>query len=678
MKKLITAVSALVALTVSCSVKENPETAFGGKNKIIFNGSTTAGTRIAVGDKTGSQWPVLWTKGDKLGILSTEPDGDALTFDNASAALYGEGGAQSGVFVLEEDKTVRKTETIYITYPYRTASPISFEGGVPTLSSYVPLEQKARTSGSESIGDYALCWAKTSVTATSTGSDGSVTQSTAPFTLRHEFAYVRLAISGGNYSSYKLAGASIWADGAELAGDFSVNLETNETYTERAREYVVLTVEDPQPLGNGKDLWLVTLPCDLSGKDVWVTVAFKDGEDNVTIPVKVNSGKLKANAVNTINVSVGNNTLSWYEPREKRTLAGGWCYGASNCIMITDMSAPIEIDVRARGFFMGAREPRYVWASNLAYNNPQPSLKIGGTVITTVPSDEILTAERCGTVSDGKMVLDFTGTDLSKMEQGGKLILADKDLHTIWAFTLWYVGEYKDGIISGRYRCGKEVMDRNIGAAKEPFGANRNGYGVQFQWGRPFCFGWSSAGSYKSIQTTCYSLRFSADNADCFLNTTGVGGSWNDWWLGDYRINSTGDRKNDFWGNASFLSSAYDKTIFDPCPKGWTVVSPDVMSEATKNLNWVTNENNVVFQKYQYGDNATDVQYFRSDGFKTNGGGNSANNYAIACSYWSNAPCDTRPEYGWGFTSANQNAFGFPSYRAYGFSVRCMKDEKGR
>ncbi len=339
---------------------------------------------------------------------------------------------------------------------------------------------------------------------------------------------------------------------------------------------------------------------------------------------------------------------------------------------------------------MGAREPKYMCASNLAYNNPQPSLKISGTTIATIPSDQAVTVADCGTVTDGKMVLDFTGTDLSTMQQGGKLILADKDLQTVWAFTLWYVGDYKDGVKYARYRCGKDVMDRNIGASREAFSANRDGYGVQFQWGRPFCFGWSGAGAYKAIATICYSLKYSADYADHFFKGAGVSANWGDWWLGDYRANATEDRKQDFWGNAAALESAYDKTIFDPCPKGWTVCSPDVYSEATRNLNFVSNEFGIYMQKYQYSDNTEDVQYFRNDGYKTDSAGNTYNNYAITCSYWSNAPCSTQMMYGWSYTTTGTpdsadpsiytfpKAFGNPCYRSYAFSVRCMKDEKNR
>ena len=692
MKKYLFAIIALMAVSVSCTVEEKIQTDAPGRVKVFLHGNSSTGTRISIGEKTGMTYPVLWSKGDKLGIYSAKPtDGDYL-FYNTPASLFGEGGTQSGTFALDEDKAVSGTESIYIYYPFNTTSLIKDEAGSLVISGFVPMEQKAdKANDSSVLGKYAISWAKTSVSVSQ--ENGGTAQNTEPFTLHHELAYVRLAITGASYSSYKLTGASIWSDKAELAGDITVSLEDGSSFSERARDYVVLTVENPEPLGSGKDLWLVTLPCNLTGKDIYVTVAFKDGETNITVPVKVNSGELKANAVNTINVNVTGNTLDWYEPREARTLAGGWCYGKSNCIMITDMSAPIEVDVKARGFFCGAKEPKYVWASNLAYNNPQPSLKISGTSIATVPSDATLTVEDCGAISNGKFTLDFTGTDLSVMEQAGKLIIADAELHTLWAFTLWYVGDYKDGVISGRYRCGKEVMDRNIGAAKEAFTANRNGYGVQFQWGRPFCFGWSSAGAYKVITTICYSLNGSAGYAEHFLKGQGVNGNWSDWWLGDYRMEKIADRKQDFWGNASGAEYAYDKTIFDPCPKGWTVASPDVYSEATRIPNFVSNEYGVYMQKYQYGENETDVHYYRNDGYKTTAGGNTANNYAITCSYWSNAPCyapsKTQPEYGWSFTCTGSEvtagsgeytfgAFGFPCSRSYAFSVRCMKDEKGR
>lgn len=77
-------------------------------------------------------------------------------------------------------------------------------------------------------------------------------------------------------------------------------------------------------LSSEQTLWLVTLPVDLTGKDVYVSVSMTDGKKNVTIPVKVNGGKILANTVNTItikNVSKSDNKFAWYEPAETRMLA---------------------------------------------------------------------------------------------------------------------------------------------------------------------------------------------------------------------------------------------------------------------------------------------------------------------------------------------------------------------
>ena len=148
-----------------------------------------------------------------------------------------------------------------------------------------------RSGDSSHTGKYTLAYDKTVIdpAAAAPGKSPSVS-----FSLRHAVAYVRLVISSTEYAGYKLNGASLWCDGEAISGDISVNVSTGEIRTETPRNYATVVVDEPQELASAQELWLVTLPVNLTGKDVYVSVAMTDGTKNVTIPVKVAVKELKA------------------------------------------------------------------------------------------------------------------------------------------------------------------------------------------------------------------------------------------------------------------------------------------------------------------------------------------------------------------------------------------------
>lgn len=136
----------------------------------------------------------------------------------------------------------------------------------------------------------------------------------------------------------------------------------------------------------------MTLPVNLTGKEVYVSVAMTDGTKNVTIPVKVDVKELKANAVNTItvaNVSPADNRFAWYQPEETRYLAEGWAYGEANTFVTSADGEEITVDVRARGFFNGCEEPKYakiIFANNLSGTNYTLAITASGTTPTPRPT----------------------------------------------------------------------------------------------------------------------------------------------------------------------------------------------------------------------------------------------------------------------------------------------------
>lgn len=367
MKKLLYSVSTALLL-LSCNTEDPSLEAEPGKggNMITFVGRTFPETRTEIGVKDGNSYPVLWSSGDRIGIISPVE----TLFQNASATLNAsDAGKNSGIFVLETETAVESSMDLIVYYPYSSYTTY----GDGALHASVPMEQRqARPGDSSHTGKYTLAYDKTTIDPAAAAPGKSPS---ASFSLRHAVAYVRLVISSTEYAGYKLNGASLWCDGEAVSGDISVNVATGETRTETPRNYATVVVEEPQALSSAQELWLVTLPVNLTGKEVYVSVAMTDGTKNVTIPVKVDVKELKANAVNTItvaNVSPADNRFAWYQPEETRYLAEGWAYGEANTFVTSADGEEITVDVRARGFFNGCEEPKYakiIFANNLSGTN---------------------------------------------------------------------------------------------------------------------------------------------------------------------------------------------------------------------------------------------------------------------------------------------------------------------
>lgn len=431
MKKLLYSVSTALLL-LSCNTEDPSLEAEPGKggNMITFVGRTFPETRTEIGVKDGNSYPVLWSSGDRIGIISPVE----TLFQNASATLNAsDAGKNSGIFVLETETAVESSMDLIVYYPYSSYTTY----GDGALHASVPMEQRqARPGDSSHTGKYTLAYDKTTIDPAAAAPGKSPS---ASFSLRHAVAYVRLVISSTEYAGYKLNGASLWCDGEAVSGDISVNVATGETRTETPRNYATVVVEEPQALSSAQELWLVTLPVNLTGKEVYVSVAMTDGTKNVTIPVKVDVKELKANAVNTItvaNVSPADNRFAWYQPEETRYLAEGWAYGEANTFVTSADGEEITVDVRARGFFNGCEEPKYakiIFANNLSGTNY--TLAINGK--RNNPDSPADYAEEVEIGSDCKLTLKTTKG--SYLGWFGKVGLLNAEKKFIWAFTVWYL-----------------------------------------------------------------------------------------------------------------------------------------------------------------------------------------------------------------------------------------------
>lgn len=674
MKKTIYGIGiALIALS-SCSVKEEVVESHNSAVKVTFQGTAFPQTRTSIGEKNGNSYPVLWSIGDKIGVASTSSE----LFANASARLIDEdSGKNSGVFILDNETEIPVETEAVIYYPFSEAT--TFEGDV--LKSWVPMEQRQSAANAcDGTGRYSLAYDVRNIPATVV-SDESSYQPPVTFSLKHATAYVKLVISSSEYASYKLAGASLWSEGAEIVGKMDVNVRTGNLKVTNPCDYVTVTVDEPSALRSEQTLWLVTLPVDLTGKDVYVSVSMTDGKKNVTIPVKVNGGKILANTVNTItikNVSKSDNKFAWYEPEETRMLAEGWAYGPQNTFMATEGNNEFTIDVKARGFFNGCEEPKYakiIYAHNLNGSN-YPIVINGKRNNPKSPDDyaEFVEINPDYTLTIRANKDGYTG-------YVGKVGICNAKKEYIWSFNIWYVPQ---GVQEHQYKNGV-VMDRNLGNGYAPDYDNWHGVGIYCQWGRPFGFSWGSQ-TYKKASTNVTNLKVSAKNPDVFFYTDGADNHLGDWYLGS-QTGSRSDRKDDFWGNPNNGDSEGsvengEKTIFDPCPAGWMVVSPAIIKEVIDGREQdFKNGSKMKWLVYKY--DGEHEAYWPFSGVKWgNTAGNPTNQMNDIVSCWSNSPSG-------GYNSTDHKAyqlwFRFKSSqwastgtRASGQSVRCMKDTENR
>lgn len=657
--------------------------------RIMLIGGFAPDTRIAIGEKEGESYPVMWTADDALGIFTVTEGAEA---DNIAARLDASSeGNSSGKFIASDPISMAPegdTELL-LYYPYRDKVILKEE--TTTMDSELTSSQEQMTSGdSRHLGRYTLAYASAIMR-----NEEDLVQ----FHMKHAMAYVRILVSSNELSGCKLRGAMLCDkdNGTPLSGSYSVDLATgNVTPAESAVPWVSTTLAEAVSLSEQRELWLAAFPADFKDKSLYVAVTLERdafGEQpsaTITIPVG-RSGELKANAVNTIEISdlkLSDNAVKWYEPVETRLLVGGWAYGDANCV-VSKTGINNTFSVKARGDFSKVQEPKYVQIIVDNLNNPgaAPMTSCNGvTDMSVTPVSEDYTIALKGVKTTN------TGYDFGC---GKVAVLADDRQTILWEVTLWI----SETLREHTYKCGTVVLDRNIGAKNPTWGDWKNG-GVYYQWGRPVPFGWSNKGlegmkmSQLTIQNNldyvlAHPLALFGPDSKLVL-------AHYDWHLGAM-TGEFSDRKNDFWGNSNPNSvDGGHKTVYDPCPKGYRVVTPAVLEEVKAaavldksigklyRLKYVIDESNTAYYPlagawmgYNYNGNNNKVRTFTNN-----------QSYAL---YWSNAPAGMESHDAWslyvlglGKTTPSHDAPAdvdvekYAGARANAYPVRCMVDSEKR
>ena len=266
----------------------------------------------------------------------------------------------------------------------------------------------------------------------------------------------------------------------------------------------------------------------------------------------------------------------------------------------------------------------------------------------------------------------------------GNAVIAVKNSagEIIWSWHIWKTAS--DPTTNGTFEVDNfaqthryTMMNRNLGAANATPG-DAGSIGLLYQWGRKDPFPGAAALSGTAWQTTTLgtsppqttgpqSATYAIQNPSTFIINSG----------GTYDWSST--RQDNLWGNPNNTSSTPNsetgaKSIYDPCPSGWRSPSQDAFTKTTANGQnagspqgaWITNGWNFTF-------GTANSYWFPACGYRNVNNG-SLNFAGSGGYYWSSSEYAGSQHGGYlYFYSGYVNPLNY-SNRAYGFSVRCVRE----
>ena len=526
------------------------------------------------------------------------------------------------------------TEPIYVTkneanlcayYPYSSDETLT--------NNSLTLTSQLYTSSAD------FCY-QTGVTATS--------ETPVSFTMNHAYAKLKFNLThdddyDGNCAISKI---SIANDGILSSNTLDISTGTYGTGTAGT-----VTVEpDISSISSGstETIYVLMVPTvtDLSG-DITLTLTIDNKKISTTTS---NITSLTAGNEYTINITLKSDDI----PEVKET---------ANCYIIApDNSLKIPVNIRGNG------------------------VEVAGTGISTTISPSsvgILWQTSPDLISLSDMTSDEKITITANSTTGNAVIAAyDENEDILWSWHIWITDYDPDNgttyTITNSSGESYTFMDRNLGATTATAGQVST-LGLIYQWGRkdpfpgsasttantePTIYDASGTGSTDMITKTAVSVTSNLPNAIKNPITFYYGTSANtyDW----YSVTES-THNDELWGGA-YISSPTVKTMFDPSPAGWRVptwkssVSP--WSEfSTDNFTWSSTH---------YGCTYSNEPFYPAAGYRDLNSG-ALSFVGSHGDYWSGSPNSI---YGYGlFFLSNLVDPANDDNRAYGFSVRCVKDE---
>lgn len=369
------------------------------------------------------------------------------------------------------------------------------------------------------------------------GSSDVVTVTSAEpvqFKLNHNLAYVKVELATSTLADYTLEKVMLYSKNSVINSD------------EDDTDYVEVSFTEKSTLASGAEAWLTCLPMETRAADFYVVVTLKKDGTTVTIPMLYERKALASGKVTTIKVAdlgIASNSCPWYEPVETRALDGGWAYGDANTLICPPPASRTRLNypVKARGNFRKVQEPKYAQVGAKRFFD----LNVDHKWTWVDGKNDAAVA-----LTDAILPLDYQIGHTTYKEGGiGQVNILGADMSIIWTVNVWYVGDL--GTVD--YAAGK-LCDHNLGCGYPVSYDNWKAQGVYFQYGRTSYSTWSDKGNDETIPASEVE-----DPLEVAIKvpTSRVMKSQTVRWEVDGQ-----------------------KSIYDPCPKGYKVASADILKEA--------------------------------------------------------------------------------------------------
>ena len=653
-----------------------------GPGKILAVTPTGAETKVALGDAVDGKYPVIWTDTDVIKVYSEK---------NAAGVAYtytGEAdeGASSAVFTGEPVEG----ETRYAVFPETRA--YGFEDGKLKISFDILKKQEFHSSvqANGSNLKYMPMWAKETDEGVFTFQNlcGAVSFSFNDYQEMRNMKIVSVKISSKeNY----ISGSALLnpEDGTfTLSGEKDVEKTITISYADGLAIQSTLTT--PTVGQNGKAGFVIGLPVgEYAAGDLTVTITDSFGRTFsrvVTSALKISAG----------------------ETRAFPTLSFTFAYGEANSIVV-EPGATVTFDAALR----------YTFAKDfLAANMVKVTNSAGDDFVEDGLKVETLweIAEAGTTLVSGAVIDNpsLNGNEITVKAKNGRgnalVVLKDVNDVILWSWHIWVVDGLADLTFSGSSR-NTTIHNMNLGATQnslycaDKLYTNQEAIGLYYQYGRkdPFVMPKSLSRKTGSPYLTGKDLtrRVERDEDD---NNRANGRV--DWAIKnpDARILRSKSTQNvrsaigfSNWTYAADDLKKYwhstEKTIYDPCPKGYKVPDYDAFADfASANVPAVHVENT----GYLFGTSAdvtpsaesydpSKMAYFPNSGFLLQGTMEGKNHtyatnhmYTYRAFYWTTTPTVSHIRvFPGGATGCHvgDNDKPFEASMASANNIRCMKIE---
>lgn len=562
--KRITIGIAILALTACAAEELQPsgKTAdiVSGEGVTVFHALCSDETRMTIGDAADGIYKACWEAGDTLRVLLAKDDSYL-----GSARISSGAGSNEATFVM--NGTIADSTAVKLVYG--------------ELS--VPAEQK-RTSAADR---HVLACAVSSKPVYVYKGEAEA------FVMEHRESLIKI--------SFDCASEFV---GGTLK---SVILRSEGTPVSDEGDYVRVSLDIPLTMSSSEqEIWLTSLPCDLSGSKMYIAFEFTQSEVSYTVPVAFKGRNLAANMVHPFKVEGLSRYMNvpWFKSFDMRSMPGiGYAYGEANCYFIQckngstytgaayipnpDVPSEVEISYRAHGDFAKAVIPVGVSFTWMKLGDTNPATGTGDGAVYTIRTS--------GYSASG---VDPTKFSFSVNEEkcsvtvrndgafaGAPILLMVKDGTVLWAWSFWNVAADGTSVepIQISSASAKKIIPMDIGQATrnaEAWTANANPDPIwrtiyRYQWGRPMPVFWNevvtlnipgteqNAGNIAAVVGPLTLEESLKHPASLIVASTESGQTLADW------LDSP---DGSLWGNCSSdLSNLGVKSVFDPCPKGYRI-----------------------------------------------------------------------------------------------------------